>query len=113
MFADGSYGDGVNGVAGAVKGLFFGDGSQLIAQLIAVLVLIIWGFGVSYIFFKFLDKVWGLRVSPQIELNGLDVPEMGVSAYPDLQLLESPELDCDSVDNMEIKQLLKFKQNKK
>jgi len=113
LFADGTYGDGVNGVAGAVKGLFFGDGSQLVAQLIAVAVLFIWGFGVSYVFFKFLDKVWGIRVSPQIELNGLDVPEMGVSAYPDLQLLESPELDCDSVDNKEIKQLLKFKQDKK
>lgn len=113
LLADGSYGDGINGVSGAVKGLFFGDASQLGAQLIAVVVLIVWGFGVSYIFFKFLDKVWGLRVSPEIELNGLDVPEMGVTGYPDIQLLKSPELDYDSADNMEIKQLLRFKQNKK
>ncbi len=34
LFADGSYGDGWNGVPGTVKGLFYGDGSQLIAQLI-------------------------------------------------------------------------------
>jgi len=113
LFADGSYGDGINGVSGAVKGLFFGDASQLGAQLIAVVVLIVWGFGVSYIFFKFLDKVMGLRVSPEVELNGLDVPEMGVSAYPDMQLVKSPELDYDSADNMEIKQLLRFKQNTK
>ena len=113
LFADGSYGDGVNGVSGSVTGLFFGDASQLGAQLIAVVVLIVWGFGVSYIFFKFLDKVMGLRVSPEVELNGLDVPEMGVSAYPDMQLLKSPELDYDSSDNMEIKQLLRFKQNTK
>ena len=79
LFADGSYGDGLNGVAGGVTGLFFGDASQLVAQLIAVVVLFVWGFGVSFVFFKILDKVWGLRVSPEVELNGLDIPEMGVS----------------------------------
>ncbi len=108
LFADGSYGDGINGIAGGVRGLFYGDASQLVAQLIAVLVLFVWGFGVSFLFFKVLDKVWGLRVSPEIELNGLDIPEMGVSAYPDLQLMKS-ELDFDSEDNIEIKQLARFK----
>lgn len=111
LFADGSYGDGLNGVAGGVTGLFFGDPSQFIAQLIAVVVLFVWGFGVSYVFISILDKVWGIRVSPEAELNGLDVPEMGVSAYPDLQLVKSPELDYDSSDNLEIKQLAKFKEH--
>lgn len=69
----------------------------------------IWGLGVSYVFLKLLDKVWGIRVSPEAELNGLDVHEMGVSAYPDQQLVKSPELDYDSDDNFEIKQLSKFK----
>jgi len=108
LFADGKYGDGVNGVAGGVTGLFFGDASQLYAQLIVVAVLLIYGFGVSFIFFKVLDKVWGLRVSPEAELAGLDVPEMGVYAYPDTQMTTS-ELDYDSEDNMEIKQLARFK----
>lgn len=111
LFADGSYGDGLNGVAGGVTGLFFGNPSQFIAQLIAVVVLFVWGFGVSYVFISILDKVWGIRVSPEAELNGLDVPEMGVSAYPDLQLVKSPELDYDSLDNLEIKQLAKFKEH--
>ena len=111
LFADGSYGDGVNGVAGGVTGLFFGDASQFVAQLIAVIVLFVWGFGVSYIFFKILDRVWGIRVSPEDELNGLDIPEMGVTAYPDMQLVKSPELDYDSSDNIEIKQLIRFKDN--
>ena len=108
LFADGQYGDGLNGVTGGVTGLFFGNASQLYAQLIAVGVLIVWGFGVSFIFFKVLDKVWGLRVSPEVELAGLDVPEMGVLAYPDTQMTTS-ELDYDSEDNMEIKQLARFK----
>ncbi|MHB8131708.1 MAG: ammonium transporter [Mobilitalea sp.] len=108
LFADGTYGDGVNGVAGGVKGLFFGDASQLVAQLIAVAVLFIWGFGVSYLFFKLLDKVWGLRVAPEVELDGLDIPEMGVLAYPDQQLIKC-ELDFASADNAPIKQLDRFK----
>lgn len=108
LFADGSYGGGLNGVEGNVTGLFYGDSGQFIAQLIAVGVLIIWGFGVSYVFFKGLDKVWGLRVSPEAELEGLDIPEMGVLAYPDQTLLKG-ELDYDSPNNAPIKQLARFK----
>lgn len=112
LFADGSYGDGINGVKGGVTGLLYGDPSQLGAQLVAVLVLFIWGFGVSYIFFRVLDKVWGLRVNPEDELAGLDIPEMGVLAYPD-QALTVSELDYYSEDNCEIKQLARFNWNKK
>ncbi len=111
LFADGKYGDGLNGVTGNVTGLFFGDVSQFVAQLIAVAVLFIFGFGVSFVFFKILDKVWGLRVSPEIELEGLDIPEMGVLAYPDSQLVRT-ELDYDSDDNAPIKQLARFGKTK-
>lgn len=107
LFADGSYGGGINGVAGGVTGLFYGDASQLAAQLIALAVLIVWGFGVSYVFFKVLDKVWGLRVLPEAELEGVDIPEMGVLAYPDQELVRS-ELDYDSEDNAPIRQLERF-----
>ncbi len=108
LFADGVYGDGLNGVSGGVTGLFFGGGaSQLIAQLIAVAVILVYGIGFSFIFYKILDKVWGLRVNPQDELDGLDIPEMGVLGYPDTQMVRS-ELDYDSQDNAEIKQLKRF-----
>jgi len=107
LFADGKYGDGFNGVSGAVRGLFYGDATQLYAQLIALGVLLVWGFGVSFVFFKILDKVWGLRISPEAELEGLDIPEMGVLAYPDNQLIRG-ELDYDSADNAEIRQLRRF-----
>lgn len=109
LFADGSYGDGLNGVTGGVRGLIFGDASQLFAQLIAVVVLFIWGFGGSFVFFKILDRSWGLRVAPEDELEGLDVPEMGVLAYPDSVLTRS-ELDFDSADNAPIPQLARFKE---
>lgn len=107
LFADGKYGDGFNGVAGGVRGLFYGDPTQFFAQLIAVAVLFVWGFGVSFLFFKLLDAIWGIRVAPEAELEGLDIPEMGVLAYPDNQLVRS-ELDYDSADNADIRQLRRF-----
>lgn len=107
LFADGTYGDGLNGVTGNVTGLFYGGASQLLAQVICLGVLLVWGFGVSFLFFKLLDKVWGVRVAPEDELEGLDIPEMGVLAYPDEQLVRS-ELDYDSEDNAPIRQLERF-----
>ncbi len=92
---------------GLLTGLFFGDASQLVAQLVAIAVLLVYGFGVSFVFFKVLDAVWGLRVSPEEELEGLDIPEMGVLAYPDSQLLRS-DLDYESADNAPIRQLARF-----
>jgi len=86
LFADGTYGDGLNGVAGGVTGLLYGDASQLWAQFVAVGVLFVWGFGSSFVFYKVLDKIMGIRVSKEDEINGLDIPEMGVCAYPDFVL---------------------------
>ncbi len=108
LFADGTYGDGLNGVAGGVRGLFYGDPSQLLAQLIAMAVLIIYGFGIAFLFFSILDRTWGMRVNPQDELDGLDIPEMGVLAYPDQELVRTG-LDYNSSDNAPIRQLERFK----
>ncbi|MBI5585487.1 MAG: ammonium transporter [Deltaproteobacteria bacterium] len=89
LFADGTYGDGLNGVAGTVKGLFYGDASQFAAQCIGTLTNIIYVFVVAYVFFKILDKVVGLRVSAEIEVEGLDQAEVAVTAYPDFPLRKS------------------------
>jgi Amt family ammonium transporter len=105
LFADGTYGDGLNGVSGAVTGLFYGDASQFVAQLISVGVLIVYGFGFAFIWFKVLDKVWGLRVSAKVELEGLDIPEMGAYGYPDFQLNRNAELDAMSDDDAPVKEL--------
>lgn len=84
LFADGSYGDGLNGVAGTVRGLFYGGGvGQLAAQLVSVAVVVAWSFGLMYAFFRVQDKLQGIRVTRDQETMGLDVPEMGVAAYPD------------------------------
>ena len=63
LFADGSYGDGWNGVPGTVKGLFYGDASQFAAQCVGTLTCIVWVFVCFFVFFKILDAVLGNRVS--------------------------------------------------
>jgi Amt family ammonium transporter len=84
LFADGSYGAGWNGVDTAVTGLFYGNASQLVAQLIAVVTVFVWSFGLHYAFFRVQDAVQGIRSSEADELAGLDPTEMGVLAYPDM-----------------------------
>lgn len=83
LFADGSYGDGWNGVAGTVKGLFYGDASQLGAQCLGVLVCFLFVFIVMYAFFKISNKITPIRVAAKDEIEGLDIPEMGVMGYVD------------------------------
>ncbi len=86
LFADGTYGDNLNGVTGTVKGLFYGDASQLIAQLIGIVTNIVFVFTVMYVFFKILDKIVPMRVSEEMELAGLDQSEVAVTAYPDFTI---------------------------
>ncbi len=85
LFADGTYGDGYNGIAGGVRGLFYGDPSQFLAQCIGTLTNIVFVFVVSYIFFLLLDKIIGLRVSERVEIEGLDQSEVAVTAYPEFE----------------------------
>ncbi len=86
LFADGTYGDNLNGVAGTVKGLFYGDASQLAAQFIGIVTNIVFVFIVMFIFFKILDAFIPLRVSEEMEMEGLDQSEVAVSAYPDFTI---------------------------
>jgi ammonium transporter, Amt family len=88
LFADGTsnYGGSWNGVPGSVTGLFYGDPGQLVAQLIGVATLLGFVFSLSYIFNNFVDYFIGQRVSPESELAGLDIPEMGALGYPEFVL---------------------------
>jgi Amt family ammonium transporter len=85
LFADGTYGDGWNSVPGTVKGLLYGDPSQLLAQIIGTATNVVFIFALSWVFFRIVDALMGMRVSPEVELEGLDVPEMGVHGYPEIQ----------------------------
>jgi len=89
LFADGTYGDGLNGVAGTVKGLFYGNATQILAQLIGVTVNFVLVFVVMYAFFKALDRIIPMRVSEEVEFEGLDQSEVAVTAYPDFNITKT------------------------
>ncbi len=86
LFADGVYGDGWNGVPGKVTGLFYGAPKQFLAECIGVVVCFAWTFVTIYVFFKVVDVIIGNRVSAEVEIGGLDMPEVGALAYPEFVL---------------------------
>ncbi|HEY6002301.1 MAG TPA: hypothetical protein VIV57_05450, partial [Anaeromyxobacter sp.] len=71
-----------NGVEGPVRGLLFGDPSQLAAQVVGVATNAAFVFGASYGFFRLVDRLMGNRVPQEVEWSGLDALEMGTDAYP-------------------------------
>jgi ammonium transporter, Amt family len=92
LFADGksNYGGSWNGVNGSVTGLFYGDASQLVAQLIGVATLVGFVFTFSFVVNLAIDRIVGQRVSARAELEGLDLPEMGQLGYPEFELKPNP-----------------------
>jgi len=84
----------VHGVCGAwgtlATGLFMMDGGLLTGggfeqtkvQLIGILTAFGWSFGLSMIIFLAVKFTIGLRVSAEEEIEGLDICEHGIYAYP-------------------------------
>jgi ammonium transporter, Amt family len=91
LFADGTYGDGWNGVSGTVTGLFYGNGGQFVAECIGVIFNFLYVGGISWVVFKLIEKIVGNRVSVQTEMEGLDVPEMGADGYAGIRLDKNAE----------------------
>ncbi len=89
IFADGTYGKGTNGVDHAVRGLLYGGTDQFLAQVIGVVTCFIYATVMAYIVFKVLNKIVPMRSKPEDEETGLDLPEIGVVAYPDFEVVGS------------------------
>jgi ammonium transporter, Amt family len=96
IFANGDYGAGWNltaegsaATASGVTGILGGDFGlgfrQLVAQGIGALTICTVMFGIVYGFFKIQNKLTkgGIRPPEEVELVGLDLPEMGVLGYPE------------------------------
>jgi Amt family ammonium transporter len=92
LFADGTYGAGWNGVGASsylgqagkgVTGLFYGDTKQFLVQLMGAAICAAWAFGATFLVFKMVNAVKSMRVSKEVEQEGLDVPEFGFLAYPE------------------------------
>ena len=82
----------VHGVCGAwgtlAAGLFDINGfswSVVGVQVIGILACFAWAFTTAFILFKIIEKTIGLRVKPEEELEGLDIGEHGLEAYPEFE----------------------------
>ena len=106
IFATGKYGMGWNGVVreaydsnleadgvitDGVRGILYGDSSQLMAQLLDAAVVIVFGFVMAYVWFKISNLITPIRVSRETEIEGLDVPEMGVQGYNGFAMDPQPQ----------------------
>ena len=73
-------------------GLFNGGGAaQLGAQAIGVLAYAVWAVGLSFIILAILKATMGLRVTKEVEIEGLDISEHGSIAYPGKRVREFDE----------------------
>ena len=64
-------------------GVFNGGGyEQLVSQLIGATAYTLWAATFAFIFFWILKKTVGLRVTKEEEIEGLDIAEHGIRAYP-------------------------------
>jgi len=78
----------VHGVCGAWGTLAAGlfnvggvTGAIIVTQLIGIGAAFVWAFGTMFIFFKIVSATFGLRVSKEEEVAGLDAFEHGNEAY--------------------------------
>ena len=63
------------------NGLFFGNPSQLGVQALGVLATGVYSFVVTFILFKIINPIAGMRVEPEDEVTGLDLTQHGERGY--------------------------------
>jgi Amt family ammonium transporter len=98
LFADGTYGAGWNGVDGNVTGLFYGDPSQFVAQVVGVTANIVAVGALTLVAWYITSLLTqGHRVSAEVEDQGLDLPEMGVLAYPEGIIAADPSAPIPAI----------------
>ncbi|OAG27210.1 ammonium transporter [Thermodesulfatator autotrophicus] len=66
---------------GGADGLLAGNVQQFIVQVIGAGASVIYCFVLSFILLKLVDVIFGLRVSPEEEVQGLDLSDHGEKAY--------------------------------
>ena len=96
LFATGQYGlptpTGAD-VSTVVKGLFYGGGTtQLVSQVIGSGAVTIATLAVAFVLMYAVKATGTLRVSREGELEGLDLHEHGMTAYPEFPTAFSPSL---------------------
>jgi Amt family ammonium transporter len=75
----------VNGIWGTLAVGIFTNEVSFITQLKGVVVVAVFAFGISYITLSVINKFITFRAEDDVQLEGLDVNECGVEAYPEFK----------------------------
>ncbi len=78
----------LNGIWGTIAvGIFASNGSDitLLGQLKGILIVAVFAFSSSYIVLFIINKITPLRAEEDEEMQGLDVEECGLEAYPEFK----------------------------
>ena len=76
---------GTCGIWGVMAVLFNNGEATFMGQLVGILGIFIWVFAASMIVWLILKVTMGIRVSEEDEMNGVDLAETGIEAYPEFQ----------------------------
>jgi len=71
------------GIWGTIAVVLTNEAANIGTQLYAILVVGVFTFVVSAVVWFILKATMGIRVSEEAEINGLDMAELGMDAYPD------------------------------
>jgi Amt family ammonium transporter len=81
---------GINGAWGTLAAGIFNIGGTSLkiigVQALGIVACFLWTFITAFLMFKGIEKTIGLRVSPEEEMEGLDISEHGGNAYPDFEV---------------------------
>ncbi len=67
--------------AAGTDGLFFGNAHQFLVQGLMLMVTIVFAAVMTFILYKIVDAVIGMRVEEKNEIVGLDLTQQSESAY--------------------------------
>lgn len=93
-----------NGGDGVMKGLFYGGGAHLLGvQALGIVSIDVYVLVVMFIVFKLIDAFVGLRVPAQVEIDGLDMHEHGLtSAYSGFAISDVSNMVMDVNENTDL-----------
>ena len=76
---------GCNGIWGTIAVAIFSDKFSFLAQIKGIFVIGIFVFISSYVVIYVINKIFNLRATDDEQLEGLDVVECGIEAYPEFR----------------------------
>ncbi|MFP4391742.1 MAG: ammonium transporter [Desulfohalobiaceae bacterium] len=80
---------GVVGVWGLLAVLLSNPGATFVGQIAGIVVIFAWMFGTSLIIWSILKAAMGIRISEEMEYEGMDLAECGLEAYPEFTVEQS------------------------